>query len=89
MTEKKTIGNLQLGKQGITDNFISGLKKMFNTHKNVKISVLQSARPEGKEGKKKVKEYSKRILEKLGKKYTSRVIGFTIKIKEWRKPVRK
>lgn len=88
MAEKKTLGQLQLGKQGITDNFISGLKNMFNTHKNVKVSVLKSARPEGKEGKKKVKEYAKKILEKLGKKYTARVIGFTINIKQWRKAVR-
>lgn len=87
--EKTIIGHLQLGKQGVTDNFISGIKNMFKGHKNVKISVLSSARSQGKEGKKKVKEYSKEILEKLGKRYTARVIGFTIVLKQWRKPVRK
>ena len=38
--------------------------------------------------KRKVKEYSEEILNKLGKKYTSRVIGFTIFLKKWRKNVR-
>ena len=76
--------NIQLGKNGITPNFIETLKSHFQNHENVRISVLKSARPE----KSKVKEYSDEILEKLGNKYTSRNIGFIIVIKKWRKPVR-
>jgi len=82
------IGNIQIGKNGITDNFIKTLETLFKNHSNVKVSVLRSARGEGKEGKKSVKTYSEKILESLGTKYTARVIGFTIVIKKWRKAVR-
>ena len=75
---------MQLGKQGITDNFIETLKNHFKNHENVKVSVLKSA----EHNKKKLKEYSEEILEKLGKSYTSRVIGFTIVLKKWRKEIR-
>jgi len=75
---------MQLGKNGITDNFIETLKNHFKTRKNVKISVLKSAGHD----KEKVKEYNKKILDALGKNYTSRIVGFSIFIKKWRKPVR-
>ncbi len=78
------ISNLQLGKQGLTDNFIQTLKGHFQKHDNVKVRVLASAGHE----KAKVKEYSEEILKKLGEHYTARVIGFTIFVKKWRKPVR-
>ncbi len=79
------VTNIQLGKQGITENFILSLKNYFKTRQNVRISVLKSARGEGKEGKKQVKEYSEQILEKLGKNYTAKIIGFVITFKKWRK----
>ena len=61
------IGNTQLGKAGVTDNFISTLKTMFKRHENVKVHVLKSIRGTGKEGKADVKKYSEEILEKLVK----------------------
>ena len=78
------IGYIQLGKQGITDNFIETLKDHFKKHDNVRVSVLKSAGHE----KDKVKKISDEILEKLGKNYTSRIIGFTIVLKKWRKNIR-
>ena len=74
----------QLGKNGITNNFIETLKGQFKNHENIKISVLKGAGHE----KEKIRKYSEEILEKLGKNYTSRIIGFTIVIKKWRKPMR-
>ncbi len=79
------IGNIQIGKQGITDNFIASLENQFKNKECIKISVLKSARPEGKGGKAKVKEYSETLLKKLGPKYTSKTIGFVIALKKWRK----
>jgi hypothetical protein len=38
--------------------------------------------------KAKVKEYSEKILEKLGPYYTAKVVGFTIFVKKWRKAKR-
>ncbi|MBR9701690.1 YhbY family RNA-binding protein [Candidatus Pacearchaeota archaeon] len=79
------VRQIQLGKQGVTDNFIESLRGQFNNCKNVKVSVLASAR----ESKDDVKKYSEEILDKLGKNFTARVIGFTIVIKKWRRDVRK
>jgi hypothetical protein len=49
---------------------------------------LKSARGEGKEGKVRVKAITDELLEKLGPKFTAKVIGFTIIVKKWRKPQR-
>ena len=72
---------IQLGKQGITENFLESLKTQFQNSRTVKVSVLPSAR----ESKEDVKKYSKELLEKLGAHYTSKIIGFTITLKKWRK----
>ncbi len=75
------LSEIQLGKQGITANFIETLKNNFKKHDYIKISVLKSAGHD----KEKVKKFSDEILEKLGEKYTSKIIGFTIVFKKWRK----
>jgi RNA-binding protein YhbY len=80
----QSIGKVQLGKQGITDNFMQTLIGHFEKYRNVKVSVMKSA---GR-NKEKVKEYSEILLEKLGNHYTGRVVGFTIVLKKWRKPQR-
>ena len=81
---KSVLSCVQLGKQGITDNFISTLESHFKNHNNVKICVLKGAGHE----RGKVKKYSEKILEKLGNKYTARIIGFTINVKKWRKAMK-
>jgi RNA-binding protein YhbY len=75
------VRNIQLGKQGITENFIESLKTQFQNSRTVKISVLPSAR----QNKDDVKKYSEELLEKLGPHFTSKLIGFTIILKKWRK----
>ncbi len=75
---------VQLGKRGITENFIESLKSFFQTRENIRISVLKSAGHE----REKVKQYSEEILDKLGKNYTAKIIGFTIVVKKWRKAKR-
>jgi RNA-binding protein YhbY len=72
---------IQLGKNGITDNFIETLKHLFENHESVRLSVLKSASRD----REKIKEYSAEILEKLGKNYTAKIIGFKIIIQKWRK----
>lgn len=78
------LANIQIGKQGVTENFVSTLKNHFAKHDIVKVSVLKSASRDKKE----IKKISDELLEKLGKNYTSRVIGFTIVLRKWRKAVR-
>jgi len=80
----KRIGNIQIGKQGITENFVETLKNYFKNRENIKISVLKNAT----RNKNEINKFSEEILEKLGEKYTSRIIGFTIVVKKWRKNVK-
>jgi len=75
---------IQLGKNGITENFIKTLKHLFENHENVRLTVLKSAGHD----KEKIKEYSEKILEHLGKNYTGKIIGFKIILKKWRKSKR-
>ena len=78
------IGKIQLGKQGVTDNFLATLESHFKKCRNIKVVVLKSARQSESD----VKKYAEDILGKLGKKYTARVVGFTISLKKWRKEMR-
>ena len=73
------VKTIQLGKFGITDNFMESLKNQFKKSRTIKVSVLKSA------GRGNVEEYKKKLLEKLGKNFTARKIGFTIILKKWRK----
>jgi len=78
MTSKE----IQLGKNGLTENFIETLKGYFKKNDSVRISVLRSAGHE----RDKIKEYEQKLLKELGLNYTTKVIGFKIILKKWRKP---
>lgn len=78
------IGNLQLGKNKLTDNFIETLKNHFKNHEHVKISVLKSCCRDKAE----LRKICEELLDKLGKNYTAKTIGYTIAVKKWRKAVR-
>ncbi|PIN91461.1 hypothetical protein COU57_00445 [Candidatus Pacearchaeota archaeon CG10_big_fil_rev_8_21_14_0_10_32_14] len=77
--------HIQLGKNGVTDNFIETLKLHFKNHGVVRISVLKSATRDKTE----LKKWCERILSGLGKNYTIKTIGYTVIVKKWRKDVRK
>ncbi|HTZ41909.1 MAG TPA: YhbY family RNA-binding protein [Candidatus Omnitrophota bacterium] len=74
----------QIGKNGLTKNFIESLKSSFKNHTVIRISVLKSAGHE----KDKVRNMAEEILSELGNNYNARIIGFTIIVRKWRKPVR-
>ncbi|OYT41178.1 hypothetical protein B6U80_01930 [Candidatus Pacearchaeota archaeon ex4484_26] len=78
---KKGLATFQLGKQGLKENFIETIRKSFKTRDNVKVSVLHSF----SRGREEIKNAACKICEELGKKYTYKIIGFTINIKKWRK----
>ena len=75
------IRQMQLGKQGITENFINSLKNQFKNSQVIKISVLKSATRDREE----IARIKDELLEKLGKNFTGRIIGFTIILRKWRK----
>ena len=79
--ERKTLGRMNLGKNGITDNFIETLRTYFKTHNNVKVNLLKSVDRTEKA------KYAEEIVSKLGKNYSFKVIGFVINIKKWRKEI--
>jgi len=76
---------MQLGKKGLTENFVESLRKAFNTRENVKVSVLKSATRDRQE----LREIADKLVSQLGKNFTYRIVGFTIFIKKWRKPPKK
>ena len=76
-----TSAEIQLGKNGITQNFIQTLKTLFSKHDIVRLSVLKSAGHE----REKLKEYAEELLGQLGSNYTAKIIGFKIILKKWRK----
>ncbi len=73
----------QIGKQGLTEGFIENLKKDFKKSKFARISVLRSARENGKEDVKKIAED---ILKSLGDNYKFRIIGFVIVLRKFSNP---
>jgi RNA-binding protein YhbY len=76
---------MQLGKNGLTENFIQTLKSNFEKNDTVRISVLKSAGGEEGRTKETAKKFSEDMLNKLGKNYTAKLIGFKIILKKWRK----
>jgi len=75
---------MQLGKNGITENFMNTLKTSFKTHETLKLVVLKSAGHD----KEKVKEISEKLLAELGNKYTCKIVGFTLFFRRWRRAMR-
>ena len=75
---------LQIGKNGLTSGIIENIKNCFKTHNDVKVCLLKSAGHD----RKKVREIAEQIIEELGKKYTYKIVGFTIFLKKWRKELR-
>lgn len=75
------IRQMQIGKQGITENFINSLKNQFKNSQVMKIYILKSASRDREQ----IKKFRDEMLEKLGKNYTGKIIGFTIILRKWRK----
>jgi RNA-binding protein YhbY len=72
---------LQIGKNGLTDEFLKNLKFVFKKHEDVKINILKSAG----HTKENVKDIADKIKAELGDHYTYKIVGFTIFFKKWRK----
>jgi RNA-binding protein YhbY len=78
----KGITKIQVGKNGVSENFLKTLKEHLKNRRYLRVSVLKNAREDGSEGKKQIKEISEKISEFLGNKFSIKKIGFTIKIKK-------
>jgi len=70
---------MQLGKSGLSENFIESLRKSFKRHENVKISLL----PSFSRDREKIAETADNIISSLNDSrhvYKHRIIGFRINI---------
>jgi RNA-binding protein YhbY len=74
----------QIGKKGLTEEFMKQLEITFTTSKKVKINILKSACRDKEEAK----EMAKKIIEKLGNQYDYKLIGYVLTILKFNKPVR-
>jgi RNA-binding protein YhbY len=84
MRQRTPMAQFQIGKAGLTEGTIESLKTYFKTHFYVRVSVLPSAT----RNKEELKKLNEDLLKGLGKNYTSRIIGYTLVVKRWRKDKR-
>jgi len=72
---------LQLGKNGLTEGFITNVKTAFKEAESVRISVLRSSTRD----KNQLEEWTSKIISELGPNFTSKIIGYTIVLRKWRR----
>jgi RNA-binding protein YhbY len=78
----RRVPEIQIGKNGLVEGTFGILRNMFKNHENVRVSILKS----GTRDKEEAEKIAKQIIEKLGRNYTYRIIGFVIALKKLRKP---
>ena len=72
---------LQIGKNGLTPEFIENVRTLFVKNTNIRITILKS----GTREKEKAKEWVAEILEKLGRNFRANLIGYTIVLRKLKK----
>jgi len=72
---------LQIGKNGLTQEFIENMRKLFVNAESIRVSLLKHSTRD----KAQVKEWAERIVGSLGKNFTYKSIGYTIVVRKWRK----
>ena len=80
----KQIKRLQLGKAGLSPEFIEQVKSIFEKETLVKISILKSACRDKKDAEK----IGKDLVEALGKKYDYKLVGYVLTVVKYRKSQR-
>lgn len=70
--------SMQIGKAGVTDNFIQTLENAFKTHYTIRLSALQSS---GRD-KDSIVKIADDIVSRLKGNYAYRILGFTIIMKK-------
>lgn len=72
---------LQMGKNGLTPEFMENLKKIFVNAEHVRVGMLKSSTRDKSEAKK----WADEIVTGLGKNFSYKLIGYTLVIRRWRK----
>lgn len=71
---------MQVGKNGLTENFISSLENAFKVHKFIKVTYLKSS---GRTHES-VEADGKKIIDKLGKNFIYHRMGFVLTLRKLR-----
>ena len=77
----RPIKRLQLGKNGLTTEFISQVQTIFKKEKILKITILKSACRDKAEAK----QIADQLMDKLGPKYKYKLIGYVLTLMKFRK----
>ncbi len=80
---KKSLAKMQLGKSGLTKQFIEGLRKTFKNRKAVKVSLLRSYSRNREEARRTAEKLCDELRSIGNFKY--KIVGFTISLKKWKK----
>lgn len=80
----KKIKKLQIGKNGLTPEFIEQVKRIFEETESMKITILRSACRDKAEAKKIAEE----LADALGKNYAYRLVGYVLTLNKFRRNVR-
>ena len=80
----KQIKRLQMGKNGLSDSFVEQVESIFENETLIKISILKSACRDKSEADK----IAKKLIEKLGRKYDYKLVGYVLTIVKYRKDQR-
>ena len=84
MGKKEGTPTFQIGKNGVTDGTIILLQTAFKNGNQVKLAMMKGAG----HTKEQTREVAENIIEKLGKNYTYKTLGFTIFLHKWRRDMR-
>ncbi len=74
----------QIGKKGLTDEFVKQLEITFKTCRKVKVDILKSACRD----REKAKQIAKTLVDKLGKSFDYKLIGYVLTVMKFNSAVR-
>jgi len=80
----KFVLKLQIGKKGLTKEFVEQVRRIFENVHIVKISILKSCC----RGREEAEKIGKELIQGLGVNYTYNLIGYVLTVRKWRKPQR-
>jgi RNA-binding protein YhbY len=84
MRQLQETRKFQIGKKGLTEEFINQIEITFRTCRKVKIDILKSACRDREEAKKIAQE----LIERLGKNFDYKLIGYVLTIMKFNRAIR-
>jgi len=80
----KQIKKIQLGKRGLTEEFVNQAKDLFKNEEIIKISILKSAC----RNKDDAEKLADNLMESLGKNFDYKLVGYVLTVRKFRKDIR-